>query len=80
MGIGAFAGLVNVISATVLTDSPALGVAACFAAGIGGYAVIGALIERRRIPAIVVTLGAIFIWLGCGYTLQPTPGGMARIG
>lgn len=38
---------------------------------------IGALIERRRIPAIVVTLGASFIWLGCGYTLQSAPGGMA---
>jgi ribose transport system ATP-binding protein len=76
LGIGAFAGLVNVISATVLTEQPALGVA-LLAAGIGGYAVIGALIERRRIPAIVVTLGASFIWLGCGYTLQSAPGGMA---
>lgn len=76
LGIGAFAGLVNVVSATVLTEQPALGVA-LLAAGLGGYAVIGALIEQRRIPAIVVTLGASFIWLGCGYTLQSAPGGMA---
>ncbi|EWY41037.1 sugar ABC transporter [Skermanella stibiiresistens SB22] len=76
LGIGAFAGLVNVVGATVLTDQPALGVV-LLAAGIGGYAIIGALIERRRIPAIVVTLGASFIWLGCGYTLQSAPGGMA---
>src|SRR5262249_28176909 len=26
-------------------------------------------------PAIVVTLGASFIWLGIGYSVQPTPGG-----
>jgi ribose transport system ATP-binding protein len=76
LGIGAFAGLVNVVSATVLTGQPSLGVV-LLAAGLGGYAVIGTLIERRRIPAIVVTLGASFIWLGCGYTLQSAPGGMA---
>ena len=39
------------------------------------YGGLGALIQARRIPAIVVTLGASFIWLGIGYTLQPTPGG-----
>jgi ribose transport system ATP-binding protein len=29
------------------------------------------------IPAIVVTLGASFIWLGIGLSIQPTPGGSA---
>ena len=36
---------------------------------------LGALIQLRNIPAIVVTLGASFIWSGIAYTLQPTPGG-----
>jgi ribose transport system ATP-binding protein len=36
---------------------------------------LGAVIQLRRIPAIVVTLGASFIWTGLAYTLQPTPGG-----
>jgi ribose transport system ATP-binding protein len=39
------------------------------------YALIGAVIQGRKIPAIVVTLGASFIWAGLGYSLQPTPGG-----
>jgi ribose transport system ATP-binding protein len=31
--------------------------------------------QLRRIPAIVATLGASFVWTGVGYSLQPTPGG-----
>lgn len=74
LGIGAYAGLVNVVSATMLVEQPALG-AAMLAAVLAGYSLLGAVIERRRIPAIVVTLGASFIWLGCGFTLQAAPGG-----
>jgi ribose transport system ATP-binding protein len=36
---------------------------------------MGALIHLRRIPAIVVTLGAQFIWLGIALALSPRPGG-----
>jgi ribose transport system ATP-binding protein len=46
----------------------------CLAAVIA-YCGLGALIQLRRIPAIVVTLGASFIWSGVAFTLQPTPGG-----
>lgn len=76
LGVGAFAGLVNVLSATLLVDTPWLGVLA-LVAGALAYGLIGATIQLRRIPAIVVTLGASFIWIGIGYTLQPTPGGAA---
>lgn len=76
LGVGAFAGLVNVLSATLLVDTPWLGVLA-LVAGVLAYGLIGATIQLRRIPAIVVTLGASFIWIGVGYTLQPTPGGAA---
>ena len=74
LGIGAFAGLVNVLSATWLVDAPLTGVVSMLA-GVAAYCVLGALIQLRRIPAIVVTLGASFIWSGVAYTLQPTPGG-----
>jgi ribose transport system ATP-binding protein len=74
LGAGAFAGLVNVISATLLVDTPAIGVAALLAAWLA-YGVLAAVIHLRKIPAIVVTLGASFIWIGIGYSLQPTPGG-----
>jgi ribose transport system ATP-binding protein len=39
------------------------------------YGLIAAIIHARKIPSIVVTLGASFIWVGIGYSLQPTPGG-----
>jgi len=74
LGVGAFAGLVNVVSASLLVNQPWLG-ALCLLAGVAAYGLIGATIQIRRIPAIVVTLGASFIWIGIGYTLQPTPGG-----
>ena len=74
LGAGAFAGLVNVLSATILFDQPALGVFSIVAA-MATYSALGWLIQARRIPAIVITLGASFIWLGVGHTLQPTPGG-----
>ena len=74
LGIGAFAGLVNVLSSTLLVDAPLVGALACLAT-ILAYCGLGALIQLRRIPAIVVTLGASFIWSGVAFTLQPTPGG-----
>jgi ribose transport system ATP-binding protein len=74
LGVGAFAGLTSVISATLLYDQPWLG-ALALAAAIAAYAGLGGLIQARKIPAIVVTLGASFIWVGLGYALQPTPGG-----
>lgn len=76
LGAGAFAGLVSVLSATLLVTQPGLGVLAIGAA-ILAYASLGGLIQLRRIPAIVVTLGASFIWLGIGFSIQPTPGGSA---
>jgi ribose transport system ATP-binding protein len=74
LGAGAFAGVINVLSATILVSQPGLG-AISIVAILVIYAGLGALIQARRIPAIVVTLGASFIWLGIGYTLQPAPGG-----
>ena len=74
LGVGAFAGLVSVLSATWLYDSLLVGAAAIIAA-LAAYALIGAVIQGRKIPAIVVTLGASFIWSGIGYSIQPTPGG-----
>ncbi|UVK54134.1 ATP-binding cassette domain-containing protein [Mesorhizobium sp. AR02] len=74
LGVGAFAGLISVLSATLLYDQPWLGALALLAA-VAAYAALGGLIQARKIPAIVVTLGASFIWVGLGYALQPTPGG-----
>lgn len=74
LGVGAFAGLVNVLSATLLVDTPLIGIGVILLSIIV-YSLLGALIRLRHIPAIVVTLGASFVWMGTGYSLQPSPGG-----
>lgn len=76
LGIGQFIGLINVLSATVLVDHPPLALL-LFAACVVAYGLMGALIHQRRMPAIVVTLGASFIWSGIALTLQDQPGGVA---
>ena len=74
LGVGAFAGLTNVVSATWLVEKPLLGVVA-LAAGLVLYGLLGWAIHVRKIPALVATLGSAFVWTGLGYVLQPAPGG-----
>jgi ribose transport system permease protein len=74
LGIGSFVGLITVITATKLVSSPATG-ALLLLALVAGYAVLGALIHLRRVPSLIATLGASFVWLGLALFLLPTPGG-----
>ncbi|WP_173934554.1 ATP-binding cassette domain-containing protein [Chelativorans sp. Marseille-P2723] len=74
LGVGNFCGLVNVVSATILFTAPFTG-GAILIGLIAAYALMGLLIQARAIPAIVVTLGASFVWAGLGQTIQPSPGG-----
>ncbi|MBP0438280.1 ATP-binding cassette domain-containing protein [Tianweitania sediminis] len=76
LGVGGFTGFINVVSATLLVSTPLLGIGALLG-GLLGYALIGFIIQARAIPAIVVTLGASFIWVGLGQTIQSSPGGSA---
>ncbi len=76
LGIGPYISLVNCIAVTYLFDRPVLGVLA-LAGCIAGYGVLGALVELRRLPSIVVTLGASFVWLGLAVMLLPAAGGTA---
>jgi ribose transport system permease protein len=76
LSIGPFVGLVSCIGATLLFDSPLLGVLA-LAALIALYAATGMLIHARNLPSIVVTLGLAFIWLGIAVLILPSPGGKA---
>lgn len=75
LGIGSAIGLVNVIAATWLGDNPLLGIVT-YVGVVAGYMAMGALIHVRRLPAIVVTLGASFTWLGLAILKLPTPGGL----
>jgi ribose transport system ATP-binding protein len=74
LGVGAFAGLANVVSATWLVENPLLGVVG-LAIGLVLYGLLGWVIHVRKIPALVATLGSAFVWNGIGYVLQPAPGG-----
>ena len=74
LGVGAFAGLANVVTATLLVENPLWGVVVLVAA-LAAYALLGWVIHARKIPAIVATLGSAFVWTGLGYVLQPAPGG-----
>lgn len=74
MGNGYSIGLVNVLVAVVLSGNPLVGLVSLLLF-IFAYILMGALIHLRSIPAIVVTLGAQFIWLGIALIVCPTPGG-----
>ncbi len=74
LSIGSYVGFVACVTATWLPTSPALGVFVLLGC-IAAYAAMGALIQVRCLPSIVVTLGMSFVWLGLAVLLRPTPGG-----
>ncbi len=74
LGLGTFVALTNVVTGFILSRSPVLGLA-IFAVGLLAYGSMGFLIHSRRIPAIVVTLGASFVWYGLALTISKIPGG-----
>ncbi len=76
LGNGMSVGLMNVIVAFILISNPGLGVlyALLF---VLAYAGLAAIIYSTKIPAIVITLGASFVWLGIALTIAPVPGGHA---
>lgn len=74
LSIGTYVSFVACVTATLLVDAPAAG-ALVLAASVGVYAALGAVIEWRRLPSIVVTLGMSFVWGGLAVLLLPSPGG-----
>lgn len=76
LSIGSFVGLVACIGATWLHDSPVLGVLALVGC-VAAYGLLGALVQWRQLPSIVVTLGMSFVWLGLAILVLPVPGGTA---
>ncbi len=78
LSIGAFVGFVCCIVATFLNDAPFVGVL-LLAGCIAIYAALGALIQWRNLPSIVVTLGMSFVWQGLAVLLLPKPGGKAPL-
>jgi ribose transport system ATP-binding protein len=76
LGLGNFIGLVNVVAATWLVTDPWRACLA-FIAMLAAYPIMGLFIEVRRVPAIIVTLGLSFVWLGLAALRLPRAGGSA---
>lgn len=76
LSIGPFIGFVGCIVATWLPDAPLAG-AAMLIGCVAVYAGLGALIQLRNLPSIVVTLGMSFVWQGLAILVLPKPGGNA---
>lgn len=76
LSLGYLVGLANVIIAAYLVKQPGLGVL-CLVGLMLAYIAVSVLISVRKVPSIVATLGASFIWLGFGQLILPTPGGSA---
>ncbi len=74
LSIGTFVSFCACVTATFVHDTPLLGYG-ILAAAILAYAALGALIQLRGLPAIVVTLGMSFVWGGLAVLILPSPGG-----
>ena len=74
LGNGYLIGLVTAVVAVYLGSSPLLAIAMLLGIVVL-YVGQAVLVQRRGIPAIIVTLGTSFIWLGLGLAILPTPGG-----
>ena len=74
MGNGYSIGLANVLVGILVTGSPFVGLVS-LVIFVVAYMAMAALIHLRSIPAIVVTLGAQFVWYGIALIICPTPGG-----
>jgi ribose transport system permease protein len=76
LSIGPFVSFVSCVGATWLIDKPAAGILLLIMS-VGGYAALGAIIQWRKLPSIVVTLGMSFVWQGLAILILPSPGGTA---
>lgn len=76
LSLGAYVGLINVLCATQLDKNPGLAIGAMIVSFVA-YVLMGIIIHVRRIPSIVVTLGASLVWLGTAILILPSPGGAA---
>lgn len=74
LSVGTFVSFCACVTATFVHDTPLLGYG-ILAAAILAYAALGALIQLRGLPAIVVTLGMSFVWGGLAVLILPSPGG-----
>ena len=78
LSMGTYVSFVACVTATFVNDAPLVGYA-ILAASVLVYAGLGALIQARGLPAIVVTLGMSFVWGGMAVLVLPSPGGASPV-
>lgn len=78
LSIGNFMGLISVLAATVLYENTLLGAFLILVAW-ALYGLMGMLIWKLNVPAVIVTLGFSFVWYGAAMVLQSIPGGHAPL-
>ena len=74
LGVGNFCALINVLCCTLLHDKPFVGTILLIASFLV-YPLMGYIIYKRKVPAVIVTLGMSFVWLGIALSIQAMPGG-----
>lgn len=75
LSVGAFMGLIGVISATTLTTQPLVGVG-LVVASILLYSALAWFLQVRQFPALVATLAMSFVYTGLALTILPNVGGI----
>ena len=74
LSIGNYMGFVCVMTATIVYETPALGILIL----LGGwilYGFVGVIVRRLNLPAVIVTLGFSFVWYGISLIRLQAPGG-----
>ena len=74
LGVGSFMGLIGVIAATSLSDTPPLGFTLIVGATLL-YPLLAWFIRLREFPALVATLAMSFVYTGLALTILPNVGG-----
>lgn len=76
LGLGNFMGLVSVLAATILYENTTVGLLLILGTWIA-YGLMGIMIRKLNLPAVIVSLGFSFVWYGIAMVLQSIPGGTA---
>ncbi len=76
LGLGNFMGLVSVLAATILYENTTVGLLLILGTWIA-YGLMGVMIRKLNLPAVIVSLGFSFVWYGIAMVLQSIPGGTA---
>jgi ribose transport system permease protein len=76
LATGYAVGFANAVTARYLAPDPLIAVGLLLVL-VAGYAITAVIVQVRRTPSIIVTLGGSFVWLGWGLVVLPIPGGTA---